>query len=166
MGSDPIYCSFARNRKWGLTPFIFLLALPALAAFDLNDVALGASEQQVKSRFPQANCHPLEWKSRAADRRCDDSRIKVGGMDASITFYLKRDAVEGFDLRFDAPNVVPMRKLLAQRYGEPAVIDEGDVKAEWKSNGEHARITAEQGRRRASLLVWRGAFEEELYKVR
>ena len=29
-----------------------------------------------------------------------------------------------------------------------------------------ARITAEQGRRRASLLVWRGAFEDELYKIR
>src|ERR687884_368902 len=116
MGSDPIYCSFARNRKWGLTPFIFLLALPALAAFDLNDVALGASEQQVKSRFPQANCHPLEWKSRAADLRCD------------------------------APNVVPMRKLLAQRYGEPDIVDQGEVKAEWKSNGERARITAEHGR--------------------
>ena len=26
MGSDPIYWSFARNRKWGLTPFIALLA--------------------------------------------------------------------------------------------------------------------------------------------
>jgi hypothetical protein len=149
-----------------LTPFIFLLALPALAAYDLNEIALGASENQVKARFPQAHCRPLEWQSRAADRRCDDSRVKVGGMEASVTFYLKNDALEGFDLRFDAPNVVPMRKVLSERYGAPDFIDKGEVKAEWKSNGERARITAEPGRRRASLLVWRGAFEDELYKIR
>jgi hypothetical protein len=140
--------------------------LPALAAYDLNDVALGATEAQVMSHFPHAHCRPLEWPSRAADRRCDESRVKIGGMDASVTFYLKSNIVEGFDLRFDAPNVVPVRKLLSQRYGEPIVVDKGDVKAEWKSNGERARITTEQGRRRASLLVWRGAFEEELYKIR
>ena len=158
--------SRCKENKWGLTPFIFFLAVPALAAYDLNQVGLGASEQQVRSRFPQAHCRALEWSSRAADRRCDDSRVKLGGMDASVTFYLKGGVVEGFDMRFDRANVVPMRKLLAGRYGEPAVIDKGDVKAEWKSNGERARMTAEQGRRRASLLVWRGAFEEELYKIR
>jgi hypothetical protein len=152
--------------KWGLSPFILLLAFPALAAYDLNEVRLGASEQQVRSRFPQAHCQPLEWQSRAADRRCDDSRVKVGGMDASVTFYLKDDALEAFDLRFDAPNIVPMRKLLAQRYGEPALVDKGDVKAEWRADGERARITAQHGRRRASLFVWRGAFAEELYKIR
>ena len=151
--------------KIALTPFL-LLTFPALAAYDLNEVGLGASESDVKSRFPTANCQALEWESRAADRRCDDSRVRVGGMDASVTFYLKNDAVEGFDLRFDAPNVVPMRNLLSERYGVPVLIDKGDVRAEWKANGERARITAEHGRRRASLLVWRGAFEAELYKIR
>jgi hypothetical protein len=154
------------KNKWGLTPFIFLLAFPALAAYDLGDVRLGSSEKELKSHFPQANCRSLEWPSRAADRRCDDSRVKVGGMDASVTFYLRNDSVEGFDLRFDAANAVPMRKVLSDRYGAPAVVDKGDVKAEWKSNGERARMTVEQGRRRASLLVWRGAFEDELYKIR
>ena len=154
------------ENKWGLSPFIFLLAFPALAALELNEVKLGSSEQDVKKRFPQANCRPLEWKSRAADRRCDDSRVKLGGMDASVTFYLKGDAVEGFDMRFDKRNVEPMKKFLAERYGQPALIDKGDVKAEWKANGERARMTAEQGRRRAALLVWRGAFERELYNVR
>jgi hypothetical protein len=156
MGTDPIF----------LSPFILLLAFPALAAYDLNEVRLGANEEQVRSRFPQAHCQPLEWQTRAADRRCDDSRVKVGGMEASVTFYLKNDSVEGFDLRFDSPNVVPMRKLLAQRYGEPAVVDRGDVKAEWKASGERARITAEHGRRPAARRVWRGAFLEELYKIR
>ena len=152
--------------KWGLTPFVFLLAFPALAAFDLNEVQLGTSEQQLKKRFPQANCRALEWASRAADRRCDDSRLKLGGMEASVTFYLKKNAVEGFDMRFDKRNIEPMKKFLAGRYGLPSVTDQGDVKAEWKAGGERARMTAEQGRGRASLLVWRGAFEEELYKIR
>jgi hypothetical protein len=154
------------KNKWGLTPFIFLLALPALAAYDVNNVMLGASEKQVKSRFPQANCQPLEWKSRAADRRCDDSRTKVGDMEASVTFYLRNDAVEGVDVRFDVRHLAAMTKYLSTRYGAPTVTAKGDVKAEWKSNGERARITAEQGRRRASLFVWRGAFEDELYKIR
>lgn len=152
--------------KWGLTPFIFLAAFPVLAAFDLNEIKLGSSERELRKRFPQANCRALEWQSRAADRRCDDSRVKLGGMEASVTFYLRKDAVEGFDVRFDKRNVEPMKKFLSGRYGNPAIIDQGDVKAEWKAKGERARMTAEQGRRRASLLVWRGAFEEELYKIR
>ena len=154
------------RNKWGLTPFIFLVTFPAFAAYDLNDVRLGVSEGELKSHFPHANCRPLEWPTRAADRRCDDSRVSLGGMSASVTFYLKNDALEGFDLRFDAPNLVPVRKLLTERYGPPAIVDKGDVKAEWKSNGERARIRAEHGRRRASLLVWRGAFDDELYKIR
>ena len=151
--------------KIALTPFLFLV-LPAFAAYDVNSVQLGASEKELKAHFPQAHCRPLEWKSRAADRRCDDSRIKVGEMEASVTFYLRNDAVEGMDMRFDARNVIPMTKYLSGRYGAPAVTNKGDVKAEWKSDGERARMTAEQGQRRASLLVWRGAFEDELYKIR
>jgi len=37
---------------------------------------------------------------------------------------------------------------------------------EWKSGDERARLTSEKGRRRASLLVWRGTFETEIYKVK
>ena len=145
-----------------------LLAGPAAAAFDLNEVTLGASEQQIKGKFPEANCRALEWPSRAAERRCDDSRIKVGGIDASVTFYLKQNAVEGFDLRFEKAQLERMTKFLLERYGKPAA-QKGDALGtmiEWKAKGERARLTAEQGRRRASLLVWRGAFEDEIYKVR
>ena len=171
MGSERFSCNtFVRSlrcyRKIALTPFLLLVALPALAAFDLNEIKLGSSERELRKRFPQANCRPLEWQSRAADRRCDDSRVKLGGMEASVTFYLRKDAVEGFDIRFDKRNVEPMKKFLSERHGIPSVTDQGDVKAEWKAKGERARMTAEQGRARASLLVWRGAFEEELYKIR
>ncbi len=161
------------NDKWGLTPFVLvLLASAASAAYDVNEVKLGASERDIKQRFPNAHCRALEWPSRAADRRCDDSRITVGGVDASVTFYLKRDSVEGFDLRFDHRDTPTMLKYLQTRYGKPLAqppapaTPPAPVTVDWKGADERARLTSEPGRRRASLLVWRGAFEEEIYKVR
>ena len=170
MGSEQFSCNtFVRSlrcyRKIALTPFL-LLALQALAAYDVNDVLLGASEKEIKQRFPYANCRPLEWPTRAADRRCDDSRIQFGGVDASVTFYLRRDAVEGFDVRFDRRELERVMESLRKRYGAPAAEGPPPVTAEWNAKGERAVLTAEQGRRRASLLVSRGTFEEELYKVR
>jgi len=171
MGSEQFSCNtFVRSlrcyRKIALTPFLLLAAFPALAAYDINEVALGASEKQLKQRFPYANCRPLEWPTRAADRRCDDSRISFGGVDASVTFYLRRDAVEGFDVRFDRGELERVMEFLRKRYGAPAAEGPEPLKAEWKDKAERAVLTAEQGRRRASLLVSRGTFEEELYKVR
>lgn len=150
---------------------VFALAAPlfincAAAAYDVNEVALGASEKRIKERFPYANCRPLEWPTRAAERRCDDSRISFGGVDASVTFYLRRDAVEGFDVRFDRRELERVMQFLRTRYGEPAAEGPEPIKLEWKTRGERAVLTSEQGRRRASLLVSRGTFEEELYKVR
>jgi len=155
-------------RRFTGGALLLLLGLPAAAAFDVNDIRLGASEKDIKAKFPEANCRPLEWTSRAADRRCDDSRIKFAGIDASVTFYLKQDAIEGFDVRFDKGQVERMGKLLVERYGTPATDKKGALGTllEWKEKGERARLSAEQGRRRASLLVWRGAFEDEIYKVR
>ena len=164
MGSEQ-FSSNSCKRKIALTPFL-LLALQAIAAYDANEVALGASEQRIKERFPYANCRPLEWPSRAAERRCDDSRIAFGGIDASITFYLKRDAVEGFDVRVDRREFERMAQFLRKRYGQPVEESVAPLRVAWKTNTEQARLSAEQGRRRASLLVWRGAFEDELYKVR
>ena len=142
-----------------------VVAGSAAAAYDLNDVALGASESQIKQHFPNANCRALEWSSRAADRRCDDSRAHLGAVDASVTFYLKRDALEGFDVRFDRRELARVKEFVVARYGKPARERDTPPTVEWKSDGERARLTAEAGRRRASLLVWRGAFEEELYKI-
>src|SRR5258708_29313436 len=123
MGSEQFSCNtFVRSlrcyRKIALTPFL-LLALRAVAAYDANEVTLGASEQQIKQHFPYVNCRALEWPSRAAERRCDDSRVAFGGIDASITFYLKRDAVEGFDVRVDRREFERMTELLRKRYGKP-----------------------------------------------
>ncbi|HEV7477995.1 MAG TPA: hypothetical protein VGO02_09700, partial [Burkholderiales bacterium] len=56
-----------------------LAASPAFAAYDANGVALGGSEDDVKRKFPSVRCQPLEWKSKAADRRCDDAKIVFAG---------------------------------------------------------------------------------------
>jgi len=152
-------------RKIALTPFLWV-AVGAMAAYDVNDLTLGASEGQIKQHFPNVNCRALEWQSRAADRRCDDSRIRFGGVDASVTFYLKRDALEGFDVRFDRRELARVKQFVDGRYGKPAREGQTPPSAEWKSDGERARLSAEASRRRASLFVWRGAFEDELYKIR
>ena len=159
--------SLCKENKWGLTPFIFLLSVPALAAFDVNGIGLGATEKQLQQKFPQANCRALEWPSQAADRRCDDSRLKLGFVNGSVTFYLKRGVVEGYDLRFDKRDIEAVKKVLVAREGQPVKVTEGDQTViEWESGRERARLTAEKGRRRASVLVWRGAFEQEIYKIR
>src|SRR5215213_8208757 len=76
--------------------------LAAGAGYDANGVLLGSTEGDVRRQFPSAHCKKLEWESRAADRRCDDSRVKFAGVEARITFYLRRDKVEAFDVRFDS----------------------------------------------------------------
>jgi len=164
MGSDQVF------RTAGL--ILVLTAGAAAAAYDANDVKLGAAERDIKQRFPNAHCRELEWPSRAADRRCDDSRITFAGVDASVTFYLKKNSVEGFDLRFDQRELDRVVKYLRTRYGEPYTEiglpykPEAPAKVEWQAKDEQARLSAEPSRRRASLLVWRGTFEQEIYKVR
>ena len=152
-----------------------LIAPAAYAAFDANGIALGASEAEVKRKFPSANCKKLEWESRAADRRCDDSRMNFGGVEARVTFYLRRDKVEAFDVRFDSRDLDRFVAAVKQRYGAPASEQRdtlGDkkprqvYKALWEGKGERAALVAQIDKRRGSLLVTRGNFEEEIYKVR
>jgi hypothetical protein len=154
---------------------VLLIAPPAHAAFDANGVLLGASEAEVRKKFPSANCKKLEWESRAAERRCDDSRVSFGGVEARITLYLRKDKVEAFDVRFDSRDLDRFVTVVKQRYGPPASEERetlGDkkprqvYKALWEGKGERAALVAELDKRRGSLLVTRGNFEEEIYKVR
>ena len=66
---------------------LFLFTSPALA-YDLGGIALGGKEVDVKKAMPATHCKPLEWKSDAADRRCDDSRAPVGGVETRTTVFL------------------------------------------------------------------------------
>jgi hypothetical protein len=159
---------------------LLLFALPGAAlAYDANGVALGASEAEVMKRFPSARCQALEWKSKAADRRCDDAKIAfAGGVPARITFYLGRNAVQAFDIRFDTREVERVVAFLKKQHGAPAgeATDEltgkdGKVarriyKARWEQGRDRVALVSEKGKGRASLLASRGDFEEEIYRVR
>jgi len=154
---------------------LLLFSAAAGAVFDANGVILGANEAEVKKKFPSANCKKLEWESRAADRRCDDSRISFGGVEARVTFYLRRDRVEAFDVRFDSRDLDRFLAFVKDRYGAPASEQRdtlGDkkprqvYKALWEGKNERAALVAQLDKRRGSLLVSRGSFEEEIYKVR
>jgi hypothetical protein len=155
-------------------PALFLLlAFPAAAAYDANGVPLGGSEKDVKKNFPGIYCKPLEWASRAADRRCDDAKVSFGG----ITFYLRKDVVQAFDLRFDTKDLERVTAFLKKRYGEPqsetkdAIQREGKpltqiYKALWETGKDRAVMVVPMEKKRGQLTVSRGDWEDEIYRVR
>lgn len=155
---------------------ILLLAAGPAGAFDANGVALGASEAQVKKAFPEARCKAMEWKTDAADRRCDGAPVLFGGADARISFFLNKDAVQAFDVRFDARDLERVAGYLRSHYGAPGaerreVIERGDRRRElykmhWKKGADRAVLTSQIGRRRVDLNVWRGDFDTEVYVIK
>lgn len=154
---------------------LLLVAAPA-EGFDANGVALGASEAEVKKAFPEARCKAMEWKTDAADRRCDQAAVQFGGADARISFFLKKDAVQAFDVRFDARDLERVAGYLRSRYGVPdaqghEVIERRDRRRElfkmrWKKGADRAVLTSQGGRRRVDLNVWRGDFDAEVYRIK
>lgn len=158
--------------------FALLLAAaaPALALQALG-VKLGADEGEVRKALPNAYCKALEWKSDAADRRCDDARAQFAGTRARITVFLKTGAVQAIDLRIDARDMESVRRHLRQVYGAPKsegaeVIPRGEkgerrvYKMRWESGAERAVLTAPENSQRAELSIWRGNFDTEIYRVR
>ena len=154
-----------------------MLAAEPAGSFDANGVALGGSEAQVKKAFPSALCKPLEWSSRAADRRCDDGKIAFAGAEARITFYLRKDSIRAFDVRFDNRDLERVGAFVKGRYGKPLaettekIEREGKparevYKARWEKGADHALLVSQLEKKRASLSVSRGDFEEEIYRVR
>ena len=165
-----------RLRKVVLTPFLLFPALPA-AAYDVRNITLGARESEVRKALPSVHCKALEWQSKAADRRCDDSRVAFGGIEVQVTFYLKKDAVEAFDVRFDTASLDKFVAFLKTRYGAPAAENRDSIerkgkpareihRVSWERAGQRAVLVAQMEKRRASMLVHRGEFEEEIYRVR
>jgi hypothetical protein len=161
------------TRMRAILGLVLLYAGCVHAAYDANDVSLGASEKAVLKQFPAAHCAPLQWKSKAADRRCDDSKITLGGVPGRITFYLRGDRVEAFDVRVDTKDAERLAAFLKKRYGAPAEETRAKLEArgpvykvEWKKGEERAVLTSQGEQRRASLTVWRGDFEDEIYRVR
>lgn len=155
---------------------LLVLALPAWG-YDANGVALGAPEAEVRKAFPSARCRDLEWKSQAAERRCDDAKIVFGGAEARITVYLKADRVQAFDVRFDERDLGRVTGFLKSRYGKPLAetrerIERRDgeareiFKVRWEKGAERALLTSQLKRKRVDLSVWLGNFDEEIYRIR
>lgn len=156
---------------------LLLVPMSAAAEYDIKGVALGATEKEVVRALPSAHCKALEWESRAADRRCDDSRVSFGGVEVKVTFYLKKGAVEAFDVRFDTRELDRFVAFLKTRYGMPKSETRDEIRREgksarkvhkalWEGAGERAVLVAQLEKGRASMLVSRGAFDEEIYKIR
>lgn len=153
-----------------------MLAARAAWGFDANGVALGASEAEVRKAFPEANCKAMDWKTDAADRRCDKAPVQFGGAEARISFYLRKDAVQAFDVRFEEKDLRGVVDYLRKRYGKPQAEGRetfqrrGDAReiyrVRWQEGEDRAVLSAMAGRRRVDLNVWRGKFDTEVYRVR
>ena len=167
------------TRPFRLFCALLLLAPCAASAagFDVNGVALGGTEADVRRVFPSARCKPLEWKSDAADRRCDDGKVVVAGAVGKFTVYLKRDAIQAYDLRFDMQDLDRLAGHIKNRWGKPVseardkVYKDGKevrevYKLAWQQGKDRAVLTALSTGKRVSLSVGRGNFEEEIYRVK
>ena len=149
------------------------------SAYDVNGVGLGSKELDVKKTFPSVHCKELEWRTDAADRRCDDAHIVVGGVEAKVTYYLKAGIIRGFDLRFDVKDLEKMKSLLIARWGQPMTQvtetigarkkDQKDrqvFKMRWEKSGDRALLAAQLEKKRVTVEVERGNFFQEIYKVK
>jgi hypothetical protein len=166
--------------KSSLTPFFLLglLAVPlAAGAYEINGVRLGGSELDVRKAFPTAHCKALEWKSNAADRRCDDAQVSLDGVKLRFTSYTKNDVIQAFDLRFDIKELERVKASLKARWGAPlaeatevfAQKDKPDrkvFKMRWEKGQDRAILSAQLEKRSVAVEVSRGSFPEEIYRVR
>jgi hypothetical protein len=155
---------------------LLLLTAPALA-YDLNGIKLGGKEIDVKKAMPSALCKPLEWKSDAADRRCDDAKVSVGGAETRITVFFKAGAIQAYDVRFDIKELERVKTHLKARWGEPLAEateiiarkgkeDRKVFKMRWEKGAERALLVAQLEKKRVQLEVSRGNFPVEIYQVR
>ncbi|MFY9317702.1 MAG: hypothetical protein WAO95_19360 [Burkholderiales bacterium] len=167
---------FMRQGKLALT--LVLVALPiTAAAYEVNGVRLGGRELDVKKAYPSAHCKPLEWKSNAADRRCDDAQVSLGGVQARFTAYLKDDAILAYDLRFDQKDLERAKATLAGLWGAPLSEttetfaqknkpDRKVLKMRWEKGADRAVLSAQLDKKRVGVEVSRGNFPEEIYRIR
>ena len=132
-------------RRPSLAALLALAAAPAWAGYEANGVALGATEQEVMHQYPSAHCQALQWTSRAADRRCDDARMVLGGVPARITFYLKGGKVQAFDLSFHPRDAERLVAFLKPRYGAPQAEARDKLGGEGKAAREIYRVRWSSG---------------------
>jgi hypothetical protein len=152
-------------------------ATHAESPYDVNGIKLGDREEAIKKTFPGIRCKPLEWKSDAADRRCDDAKIAINRVESRITFYLKADAVQAIDVRFDLNYQETMVAYLKQRWGAPLAEGREKIvrknqeeresyKVRWEKGHDRALLSSLSSGGRVNLSISRGNFDEEIYRVK
>lgn len=161
--------------------FLLLLGLlvsPLVSAYEINGVKLGGREADVKKAFPSAHCKALEWRTDAADRRCDDAVVSLGGVAAKITVFFKADVIQAYDLSFDIKDLERVKAHLRARWGAPLAEateifarkdtkDRQVFKMRWEQGADRAILTAQfEKKKRATLEVSRGNFPEEVYRIK
>ena len=162
---------------WIVLAAAFALPAHAQMAYPVNGVGLGGAESDVKKRYPAAHCKPLEWKTDAADRRCDDSKVVVQGIESRITYYLKAGTIVAFDVRFDSKDTPRFISGMRSDWGAPKsetkdIIakkgkeDREITKVLWENGRDRAVLTSMLDKKRAQLEVSRGGFADEVYRVR
>ena len=165
-----------------LFALILLLAPFSSYAFDVNGVAVGGKELDVKKAFPSVHCKELEWRTDAADRRCDDAKIALGGPggpEAKVTFYLKAGVIRAYDLRFDIKELAKVKEALTKRWGKPLAEvtetigarekdkkDRQVFKMRWEKGEDKAILSAQLEKKRANVEVARGNFFNDVYKIK
>jgi hypothetical protein len=163
-------------------PLVLAFLASCALAYDVNGVKLGGREIEVKSAFPSVHCKQLEWRTEAADRRCDDARIALGGAGgplARVTFYLKAGVIRAIDLRFDTRDLEKVKAILKTRWGAPLAEatetigarskdrkDRKVHKMRWERGEDRAILSAQLEKKRASIEVARGNFFDEVYRVK
>jgi len=84
------------------------------------------------------------------ERRCDDSKVVFGGAEVRITFYLKKDAVQAFDVRFEPKDTDRIAAFAKSRYGAPLAETRDNIETPGKPP---ARSTSCGGKRATSAPV-------------
>ena len=166
-----------RSRLGAWLLALAFVPVAASGAFDANGVKLGDNELAIKKAFPGIHCKALEWKSDAADRRCDDAKVPFGGVEARITVYLKANSVQGFDVRFDTVQLETVTAYLKTRYGKPVSESKDTIlnknrearevfKVLWEQGADKAMLSSISTGKRAALSVSRGNFDDAIYRIR
>ena len=116
-----------------------------------------------------------ELLERAVGNLIENSR-KFGGAEARITFYLDKDAVQAFDLRFEARDLQRVAQFLRAHYGAPETQGRQKIehfgktrelyKMRWRDGADQAVLTSQIGHSRFDLNVWRGDFDSAVYRIK
>jgi len=103
-----------------LAAVLLLFAGNALAAYDGRRRASRRERERRQEALPQRPLQAARIRKRGGRAPLRRRQAVFAGMETRITFYLKKDAVVAFDVRFDVKFTEKMASTLRGRYGKPS----------------------------------------------